>query len=95
VSGVGSGGEDVTARARATRARWLRGACFLAIAFLYALSIPWYRASGAVPAMVVGLPDWVAVALGCYLLAAALNAGVWWLAALDDPPAGGGDAEAP
>jgi len=48
-----------------------------AVVALYVLSIPWYRAPGAAPAVVGGLPDWVAVALGCYALAAILNAWAW------------------
>jgi hypothetical protein len=69
----------------------MRRACFVAIGLLYLLSIPWYRTSGAEPAVVLGLPDWVAVALGCYLLAAVLNAVAWWLTVVDDPPPGSAD----
>jgi hypothetical protein len=58
-----------------------------AIALLYVLSIPWYRSPSAEPALVFGLPDWVAVALGCYLLAAVLNAAAWLLTDVADPPA--------
>lgn len=53
--------------------RWLG----VVIAGLYLLSIPWYRSSGAEPRIVLGLPDWVAVALGCYLAIAVLNAFAW------------------
>jgi hypothetical protein len=90
VAAGGIGGEGGTTRAVTTATRRLRRACFVAIAFLYAVSIPWYRPSGAVPAVVLGLPDWVAVALGCYLLAALLNAAAWWLTVVDDPPDGDG-----
>jgi hypothetical protein len=93
VAAGGTGGEDVTTRATTTATRRLRRACFVAIAFLYVVSIPWYRPSGAAPAVVLGLPDWVAVALGCYLLAAVLNAIAWLLTVVDDPPRGD-DAEA-
>ena len=88
-----AGGSDGAGAARAavTFRRRLRRACFAAIALLYALSIPWYRPSGAAPAVVFGLPDWVAVALGCYVVAAALNAVAWCLTIVDDPPPGDGD----
>ena len=49
------------------------------IGVLYLISIPWYREAGEPPAIWLGLPDWVAVALGCYLAAAALNAVAWLL----------------
>jgi hypothetical protein len=50
-----------------------------AIAVLYALSIPWYRETGSVPGSFMGLPDWVAVALGCYIGVAVLNSIAWLL----------------
>ena len=61
---------------------------------LYVISVPWYREAGAAPAIWFGLPDWVAVALGCYLAAAALNAVAWLLTdvpeeAPPDEPTGG------
>ncbi len=58
------------------------------IGVLYLISIPWYREAGEAPAIWFGLPDWVAVALGCYLAAAALNAVAWLLTDLpdEDPP---------
>jgi hypothetical protein len=60
------------------------------IGVLYLISIPWYREAGETPAIWLGLPDWVAVALGCYLAAAALNAVAWLLTDLpdEDPPSG-------
>lgn len=61
-------------------ARRVRRLCLAAIALLYLVSIPWYREAGASPALWLGLPDWVAVALGCYVAVAVLNA-VAWLAA--------------
>ena len=48
-----------------------------AIAALYVISIPWYRTTGEVPSLIGGLPDWVAVALGCYAAVAVLNAIAW------------------
>lgn len=61
------------------RAR-LRRACLAAIGVLYAVSIPWYRASGAEPGLWLGLPDWAALALVCYVGVALLNSVSWWLA---------------
>ena len=62
--------------------RWL----LLGIAGLYLLSIPWYRTTGEVPELVFGLPDWVAVALGCYAASALLNAIAWWISDVEDAP---------
>ena len=56
----------------------------LLIAALYVLSIPWYRETGAAPELVLGLPDWVAVALGCYVVAAIANSLAWWLTDIRD-----------
>lgn len=72
--------------------RRLRRACYAGIAACYVLSVPWYRAADGAPDLVAGLPDWVAVALGCYVVAAALNAAAWTLADVRDDD--GGD-EAP
>ncbi len=69
---------DASARAR------LRTGLLLAIALLYVLSIPWYRPSGSESAMWLGIPDWVAVALVCYVAAAVLNALAWLLTDLRD-----------
>jgi len=80
-------GAPVTAR----WTRWLRRACFGVIAVLYVVAVPWYRNAGEQPAIVLGLPQWVAVALGCYATAAALNALAWWLTPIDDPPVEGAD----
>jgi hypothetical protein len=57
-----------------------RARCLVAIGVLYGLSIPWYRPAGGAPAIVFGLPDWVATAVGCYLGVAVLNLLAWWLA---------------
>ncbi len=57
-----------------------------AIALLYAVSIPWYRETGAEPEMWFGLPDWVAVALGCYVAVAVLNAIAWLRTDVPEPP---------
>ena len=42
-------------------------ACMIVIAFLYVVSVPWYRDSAAPLQLWLGLPDWVAVALLCYV----------------------------
>ena len=40
-----------------------------------------------VPEIVFGLPDWVAVALGCYAASAVLNAIAWWFTEVSDEDA--------
>ena len=65
--------------------RWL----LATIALLYVISIPWYRTPGEAPERWLGLPDWVAVALLCYVAVALLNAGAWLLTDVpdrDEPP---------
>jgi hypothetical protein len=71
------------------RAR-LRIGLLTAIALLYALSIPWYRPRGAESAIWLGVPDWVAVALVCYVAAAVLNSLAWLLTDVRDD---GGSAD--
>jgi hypothetical protein len=58
------------------------------ILLLYLLSVPWYREAGQAPALWLGLPDWVAVALLCYVGVAVLNAVAWLLTEVPDaePP---------
>jgi hypothetical protein len=73
---------------RAARRRWLRRVLLLVIAALYVFSIPWYRETGVEPAIWLGLPDWVAVALGCYVIAAIANACAWLLTDIEDSPSG-------
>lgn len=53
------------------------------IAVLFVLSIPWYR-DGAEVSRWLGLPDWVAVALVCYVAIAVLNAAAWLLTDISD-----------
>jgi hypothetical protein len=55
-----------------------------AIAVLYGLSIPWYRPDDAPLRIVIGLPDWVAVALLCYVGVAVLNCVAWMLTEVRD-----------
>lgn len=62
--------------------RWL----LIAICALYVLSIPWYRTTGAEPEIVLGLPDWVSVALGCYVAVALLNCLAWLLTDVPERP---------
>ncbi len=57
----------------------MRAILLIAIGVLYVISVPWYRETGAEVAIVFGLPDWVAWALGCYVLVAILNAIAWLL----------------
>ena len=58
-----------------------RGWILLGILLLFVASVPWYRETGAPVTIVFGLPDWVAVAIGCYAAIAILNCVAWLLAA--------------
>lgn len=60
------------------------------VLLLYLISVPWYREAGEAPALWLGLPDWVAVALLCYIGVAILNAVAWLLTEVPDqePPSG-------
>jgi len=64
--------------------RRLRSALLLAVGFCFAGSIPWYRTSGAESGIWLGLPDWVSVALLCYVAAAVLNSAAWLLTEIPD-----------
>lgn len=66
-----------------TRQR-IRWGLLAAIALLYAISIPWYRETGALSEVVWGLPAWVTVALGCYVGVALLNSLAWALTDVRD-----------
>ena len=48
----------------------------------------------SVPSLIFGLPDWVAVAIGCYVAVALLNSVAWLLTDVPeaDPPEGDGEA---
>jgi hypothetical protein len=72
---------------RLAMARRVRRLLLVAIALLYALSIPWYRDADAPVEIWLGIPDWVLVALACYLGVAVLNAVAWLLADIHDEPA--------
>lgn len=66
---------------------WLRWACFAGIAALYIASVPWYRDGGDELVLWLGLPDWAAVALLCYVGVALLNTVAWRYSDLPDDPA--------
>jgi hypothetical protein len=68
------------------RAR-LRSALLIAIGALYLVSVPWYRETGSPVTFVWGLPDWVALALACYLGVAVLNGVAWLLTDMPEPEA--------
>ncbi len=78
---------------RRRRASRLRSALLLVIVLLYVLSIPWYRVPGSTPSLLFGLPDWVAVALGCYFGVALLNSVAWLLTDVPDADPSTGDGE--
>ena len=65
--------------------RRLRLALLALIVLLYVFSVPWYREAGSTPALWLGLPDWVTVALVCYVCVAILNSAAWLLTELRDP----------
>jgi hypothetical protein len=60
------------------------------IALLYVISVPWYRDDDAPLRLWLGLPDWVAVALVCYVGVALVNAIAWSVAEVPD---GCGDSD--
>lgn len=64
-------------------ARRTRAALLAAIGLLYVLSIPWYRSEGP-SGRLLGLPDWVSVALLCYVAVALLNCAAWLLTEVRD-----------
>ena len=71
---------------RTRRRSRLRIALLSVIGLLYVASIPWYRESGAESRTLFGLPDWVAVAIGCYIAIAILNSIAWLLTDVPDIP---------
>ena len=75
----------------------VRRVCLMLIGVLYVVSVPWYRESGEAPAIWLGLPDWVAVSVLCYVGVAVLNAFAWAATDVEDelpgdeaPPPDGG-----
>ena len=83
-------GPPVESPFRNGRAR-VRKALLALIAVLYVVSIPWYRETGAASKMLLGLPDWVAVALLCYVAVAILNSIAWLLTDVPDADSSRGD----
>lgn len=81
---MGGGSDD----GRRAGRRRLRRALLALIAVLYALSIPWYRSGDAPLRVWLGMPDWVAVALLCYVGVAIANACAWHLLDLDEDEGG-------
>jgi hypothetical protein len=77
-----------TGRVRGVGRRRLRRTLLVGIALLYVLSVPWYRESGAELRLILGLPDWVAIALVCYVGVALLNAWAWLVTEVSDDDAG-------
>ena len=61
-----------------------RAICLSLIALLYVMSVPWYRDTQAPLRVWLGLPDWVAVALLCYVGVAVINAMAWSLSDVSD-----------
>ena len=70
--------------AGAARGQRLRRLLLAAIGLLYIASVPWYRETGAPVSFWLGLPDWVATALVCYVLIACLNAVAWLVTPISD-----------
>ncbi len=74
----------------------LRFTLIAIIVLLYVVSIPWYRDDEAPLRLILGLPDWVAIAVACYVAVAALNSLAWLVTDIaDDPGEQGGDLERP
>lgn len=68
------------------RRRLLRRVLLTVIAVLYGVSIPWYRAPDPSPATWLGMPDWAAVAVLCYVAVAVCNSLAWLLTDVPDEP---------
>ena len=75
--------------------RRLRTFLLVMIGVLFVASVPWYRSGGDEVRLIWGLPDWVAVALGCYVGVAVLNSIAWLLSDVQDPEAFDEDSERP
>ncbi len=77
------------------RRRSVHLACMILIALLYVISVPWYRDDDAPLRLWLGLPDWVAVALVCYVGVAIVNAVAWAMIDVSDVVDDSDDAKAP
>ena len=75
---------------RRTTAARLRALLLGLILVLYVLSIPWYREAGSTPEFWWGLPDWVTVAVFCYVALAICNSAAWLLTEMSDEDDGEG-----
>ena len=64
--------------------RRIRVGCMILIGLLYVASVPWYRQADAPLRLWFGLPDWVAVALVCYVAVAVVNAVAWTVSEVSD-----------
>jgi hypothetical protein len=62
----------------------IRLVCMLVIGLLYVASVPWYRDADAPLRLWFGLPDWVAVAVLCYVGVAVVNAIAWSVVEVPD-----------
>lgn len=67
-----------------SRRRRFRLALLGVVFLLFVFSVPWYRSDPGELRLILGLPDWVAVAVGCYALAACLNSVAWLWTEIDD-----------
>lgn len=77
--GTDSVAGEASRRRRSKLRRWI----LAAVGVLYVLSVPWYRPETELR-LIFGLPDWVAVAFGCYFLVACLNSWAWLWTEVDD-----------
>lgn len=84
-----------SATGKSANRRRLRIGLLLLVVVLYVISVPWYRSSDAPLELWLGLPDWVAVALLCYVGAAFLNSWAWWITDLSDDDPTPGPSEEP
>ncbi|MGI9283463.1 MAG: hypothetical protein ACR2PX_28095 [Endozoicomonas sp.] len=55
----------------------LRTALQLLMLLLLIISVPWYRTPGSDPNIYLGMPDWVILALTCYVLVIFINLLLW------------------
>lgn len=57
--------------------RTVHSVCMVLIALLYVVSVPWCREQEAPLRIWLGMSDWVAIALLCYVGVAIVNAVAW------------------